>query len=264
MFVVRFTSAPGTDGVRALRGLLKVVLRRFGLRCISAQDGHDAAGHRAIRSRWRRDKGEMKMAFGKRRGGDLQPLLKWDGRVGRFYTQDRVDGQAVQNDVTDNFAAVFDLERLEHGWLHFPRGAAPETKLFPATAEDIGPPPGEDWREGVRLEAKLEGDEEWRELLSSAFGLWNGLDGLHTEFIGIAKDHPGEVPIVQLNDVHEIQTSNGKIYEPVFTIVDWIDRDAMPPPRPRQKPQPKPRPQPAAKKRADMDDDHFDREGEHA
>jgi hypothetical protein len=34
-FVVTFTAAPGSDGIRALRGVLKLALRRFGLRAIS-------------------------------------------------------------------------------------------------------------------------------------------------------------------------------------------------------------------------------------
>jgi hypothetical protein len=35
-FVVRLRATPGTNGVRALRGLLKISLARFGLRCVSA------------------------------------------------------------------------------------------------------------------------------------------------------------------------------------------------------------------------------------
>src|SRR5262249_29210357 len=54
--------------------------------------------------------GECTMAFAKRKtgGGESYPLLKWDGRVGRLYTQDREqqrngEWQSVQNDVTDGF-----------------------------------------------------------------------------------------------------------------------------------------------------------------
>jgi hypothetical protein len=35
-FVLTFRTEPNTDGVRALRALLKTSLRRFGLKCISA------------------------------------------------------------------------------------------------------------------------------------------------------------------------------------------------------------------------------------
>jgi hypothetical protein len=37
IFVIRLTPGPGTDGIKALRLALKILWRRFGLRCLSAQ-----------------------------------------------------------------------------------------------------------------------------------------------------------------------------------------------------------------------------------
>jgi hypothetical protein len=34
MFIVGFKPIAGTDGIRALRALLKIALRSFGLRCV--------------------------------------------------------------------------------------------------------------------------------------------------------------------------------------------------------------------------------------
>jgi hypothetical protein len=63
------------------------------------------------------------MAFAKRKtgGGESFPLVKWDGRVGRLYTQDREQDErgewhSVQNDVTDGFVAAFNLRGTEHGY----------------------------------------------------------------------------------------------------------------------------------------------------
>lgn len=39
VYVVTVQSAPGVDGDRALRALLKLALRRFGLRCIALSRG---------------------------------------------------------------------------------------------------------------------------------------------------------------------------------------------------------------------------------
>jgi hypothetical protein len=39
LYTVTFRPLPGTDGIRALRGTLKVALRRFRLRCIDARRG---------------------------------------------------------------------------------------------------------------------------------------------------------------------------------------------------------------------------------
>jgi hypothetical protein len=38
VFVIRLRPAPGIDGIRALRLLLKRLLRRFGLVCIDARE----------------------------------------------------------------------------------------------------------------------------------------------------------------------------------------------------------------------------------
>jgi hypothetical protein len=37
VFLVRLRALPGADGVRALRAALKVLLRRFGLKCVSIE-----------------------------------------------------------------------------------------------------------------------------------------------------------------------------------------------------------------------------------
>jgi hypothetical protein len=38
VFVIKLQAGPGTDSIRALRALLKILLRRFGLRCLSARE----------------------------------------------------------------------------------------------------------------------------------------------------------------------------------------------------------------------------------
>jgi hypothetical protein len=37
VFLVRLCALPGVDGIRALRAALKVLLRRFGLKCVSIE-----------------------------------------------------------------------------------------------------------------------------------------------------------------------------------------------------------------------------------
>jgi hypothetical protein len=43
VFVVRLQALPGSDGVRALRALLKIALRRYRLRCVGAVEVQDDA-----------------------------------------------------------------------------------------------------------------------------------------------------------------------------------------------------------------------------
>jgi len=43
IFVVRLTPLPGVDGIKALRAVLKILLRRFGLRALSVREDDGAA-----------------------------------------------------------------------------------------------------------------------------------------------------------------------------------------------------------------------------
>ena len=172
------------------------------------------------------------MAFAKRKtgGGETCPLLKFDGRVGRLYTQDREqqtngEWKSVQNDVTKGFCAVFDLAGVEHGWMRFPKGAAPETVMVPM-GKDIGKmPEGDNWQEGLRLRVKMPGEDFWRTLMSSAIGLWRSLSQLHDQYIEFAQKHPGKVPLVELIDVMENKDRTS--YAPTFNIIDWVDPDEV-------------------------------------
>jgi len=42
IYVVMLEPLPGIDSVKALRGFLKLALRRFGLKCISVQECSDS------------------------------------------------------------------------------------------------------------------------------------------------------------------------------------------------------------------------------
>src|SRR5262245_40531470 len=168
------------------------------------------------------------MAFAKRKtgGGESFPLLKFDGRVGRLYTQDREqqkngEWQSVQNDVTDRFVAAFDIAGIEHGYMRFPKGAAPEMVMVPM-GEDIGEmPEGENWQEGLRLQVKMPGEDFRRTMMSSAIGLWRSLDRLHDQYVELAPAHPDKVPVVELLDVMENKARTTS-YMPSFGIIGWV------------------------------------------
>ena len=38
VFAIELVARPGVDGIRALRALLKIALRRFELRCVEARE----------------------------------------------------------------------------------------------------------------------------------------------------------------------------------------------------------------------------------
>jgi hypothetical protein len=126
--------------------------------------------------------------------------------------------------------------------------------------EDIGVLPGEDFKEGLRVLARLQGEDVSREMLSTAIGLWAGLDELHSQYMEGAKDHPGQLPLAELVDVHAIQNKNSTSYTPSFAIADWVEAFETPEPTSITKAEPASRPVPRVptakpKPRDDMDDE---------
>lgn len=183
------------------------------------------------------------MAIGRRKSsGDFLPMLKYDARVGMLYLQDRIYAnggwETEQRNVTDKFRAAFDMENLQRGWIKFPKGAAPETRLLPI-GQDYGDPPDDDFKEGIRvlvkMDASLGGDV--RELMSTAVALWNAMDALHDAYLAGAADHAGALPVVDLDRTTENKTAAGTSVAPIFKIVGWIPRppDMPAKPAPKQK-----------------------------
>ena len=74
----------------------------------------------------------------------------------------------------------------------------------------------------VRLDDSIDGSV--RELMSTAVGLWAGIDNLHDDFVADAKDHAGEVPVVVMINAIKTETSAGTSFEPVFAIEEWVAR----------------------------------------
>jgi hypothetical protein len=44
IYLLKLQAAPGSEGIRALRWLLKALLRRYGLRCISVEEVRQGEG----------------------------------------------------------------------------------------------------------------------------------------------------------------------------------------------------------------------------
>jgi hypothetical protein len=195
------------------------------------------------------------MAFGKRKGGggDFLPLLKYDARNGSLYLEARVQTsrgwEKEQTNVGSAFKGVFDLANAEVGWIHFPRGAAPETALVPA-GHDMGTAPSEDHKQGFRVLVLV--DRRVHEFMSTSGAAWNGLSALHDEYLAELGKHPGELPNVALTKVTEHRYGAGGAFEPEFKIIGWTKRPEEF--GPERDPNARPAPTPNKKLASEMDD----------
>jgi hypothetical protein len=260
-FTVTLRPERGVDAVRALRHLLKRASRAYGLRTVSIQETRLSRRSRASRSDTSAV-GATIMSLGKRKGREFLPRLKYDARSGTFFLEDRVNNKGIweteQCNVTEGFRAIFDLEQVKRGWIHFPKGEAPDLVLVSA-GEDPGKAPSEDHKEGFRLLTQVVHGAafgETREFISTAIATWNAIDALHTAYLNQAAKHPGQVPTVKLTEVIEQKAAATTSFLPVFEIDGWVKRPLDMPKESRIATNGGPRkPVKPAPKRGDLDDE---------
>lgn len=167
-------------------------------------------------------------------GGDRVPIIKYDARAGRIFRVDRAQNAAGgydsnQVEITQAFQAVFDLEKIELGWLSFPTNMAPDIQVAP-----YGTPmparPSTAHRAGFRLMmllGKTVGGDV-REMAANAQASIGGMDDLHDAYLREAKNHPGELPVVGLAGTKPVTTSgkgqSSTNYQPIWEIKQWVKR----------------------------------------
>jgi hypothetical protein len=226
--------------LRKLRPALKILRRWYGLRCVSAyetiptiQTSH-AADHRHRRHASIFGGGlqrRRQMSIGKRKtgGASILPRLKIDGRTAGIYQEDRVKGsqgwESEQQSIPyGKFRATMDLTNLERGYADF-SGRVPDLQFKPL-GEDIGDPPSENHKEGIRvlmqMDASLGGAV--RELISTAIAVYDSFDALHDKYEAGLADHRGELPVVECSGVTESKIGKGTSAAPVWRIVEWVPR----------------------------------------
>lgn len=167
-------------------------------------------------------------------GGDRVPIIKYDARAGRIFRVDRSQNAAgaydsAQVEITPGFQAVFDLEKIELGWLNFPTNMAPDIQVAPY-GQPLPPRPSAAHRAGFRimmLLGKASGGDV-REMAANAQASIGGMDDLHDAYLKEAKAHPGQLPVVVLAGTKPVTTSgkgqSSTNYQPIWEIKSWVDR----------------------------------------
>jgi hypothetical protein len=165
------------------------------------------------------------------------PIIKYDSRAGRIFRVDRseqADGwESKPVEITQVFQAIFDLDNIETGWLHFPTGAAPSIRTVPA-GQPLPDRPDSKHRGGFRLMLLLgrQSGGDVREMASTAQVSKNGMDKLDDDFKAGRVANPGLLPVVRLAGTTAITTqgkANGQPvsstnYQPIWQIVKWVPR----------------------------------------
>lgn len=161
-------------------------------------------------------------------GGDFKPYAKFDARAGRWFRK----GDGGDVDITDNFAAVFDLEQIEVGWMTFAAGSAP---VYVTQGIDRGlpaKPEGLNWKQGFRVDIALSsaaGGGAY-EVSSTAKALINVIDRIHTEYQSAPEAKEGKLPVLKMTGTTVVETKGPqgvtRNYAPNLSIAAWVDRPA--------------------------------------
>jgi len=170
-------------------------------------------------------------------GEGFMGYVKYDARAGRIFTpirsQDSGGNWTTEDEeVTNKFQAVFDLENMEVGWILFNPGAAPSYEMV-KLGEAFPAKPSDKHKQGFRFLMKLGKDcgNEVRTFSHTAKVVLGPIDELHTLYEKEKASHAGQLPVVKLVKTVAIKSGSGDKsstnYSPVFEIVKWVDRSAM-------------------------------------
>lgn len=165
---------------------------------------------------------------------EARPYVKYDAKAGRMFSVDRVqsaDGWAnQQNDITNGFAAVFDFDSIDVGWMEF-TATGPKHALV-KLGQPLPPKPSDTAKQGFRLmiyNKNLLGEAP-REFSSTAKAVLAAVDALHTAYEAAPERRNGLLPVVQMTGVQVVETTSkhgtNRNYQPVLAIAQWVPRPA--------------------------------------
>lgn len=160
---------------------------------------------------------------------EARPYIKFDAKAGRFFSVDRAQGpEGWSNqtaDITNNFAAVFDLANIEVGWMAF-TAQGPQHALVPL-GQPLPAKPSGDHKQGFRFTVYKKAMGA-REFSASAKAVLRAIDALHTAYEAAPEKAQGLLPVVQMTGVDVVETQGPKgvnrNYAPKFQIAQWVPR----------------------------------------
>jgi hypothetical protein len=62
------------------------------------------------------------------------------------------------------------------------------------------------------------------EFMSTSVSTWNGVSELHDAYLAERDRHPGQLPLVRVQETVERSYANGNSFEPIFNILGWTPR----------------------------------------
>ncbi len=151
------------------------------------------------------------------RSGVPYPYLKYSAKTGRFTERDG-------NDITDQFAAIFDVASIKVGWVFYDSPPAVEmvrlNEPFPAC-------PNAGFVRGIKLDVKVLTPlpDKHMEIMQSSKAFRAAVGDVLRQWIDRGRSN--DLPIVKLLQTKVSSTPVGDIHQPQFEIEKWVDREVF-------------------------------------
>lgn len=159
--------------------------------------------------------------------GEFTPRLEYNAKAGRYTRVDRTaDGSdIIKVDVTmDRPSFAWDMGSIQVGWINFQSNMVPTFCLVPY-GQPMPARPDRNHKAGFRSRI-WNGAEPWARDFSSTAGVTvNAIEALWDQLTAMPEAAAGKVPVIQAVNVVPISGARGTNYQPVFSLLQWIDRD---------------------------------------
>lgn len=173
--------------------------------------------------------------------GDIKPFVKYDAKAGRLFRVDRFQGSdgkwaTDQAEITNTAQLVVDLANIRVGWINY-TSQGPIRRLVVLGQEAIPARPDDKdsegklaFKQGFEVDILLDkasGGGPARVLGSAAGCVIAAMDALHDAYMAAAESKQGKLPVVKITGVTPVKAGQSTNYQPVFTIVSWMERPAQ-------------------------------------
>ena len=90
---------------------------------------------------------------------------------------------------------------------------------------------GLNYRQGFRVPVAGNGIGGVRELAGNSAALINGMNELHSAYESAPEAAMGKIPVVKMTDTIAVKTGQSTNFQPIFTVISYVDRPEVLGPR---------------------------------
>lgn len=155
------------------------------------------------------------------RSADFIPYVKFNAKAGRWYSKTETGDEFE----VANMTAIFDLESIRVGWVHFQEGLAPDATWDSGPVAAAAPTPQHKRGFSLNVYSKKELGGI-REFSSTSNVTILAIKDLYEKFETAPERKKGMVPVVRCENVLPIKSKFGTNYQPVLTLLRWVARPA--------------------------------------